>query len=88
MENLPDQFSSEFYDLQTQLLPSYHGVHQEFYNFITFYKLRPWIDLLHKLFIVLFDSVRPEGGHRRQLKHVGVVNKNNHKCICWLFFSF
>jgi hypothetical protein len=65
MENVPDQYSSRFYDLQTQLLPCYHGLHQEFYNFVTFYKLRPWSDSPHKLFIVLFDTLHPEDGHTR-----------------------
>jgi hypothetical protein len=46
----------------------------EFYNI---QKRSSSTDSPHQLFIVLFDTVQPEDGHRRQPKHVGVVNKQS-----------
>ena len=76
-ENLPDQYNSGFYDLQTQILPPYHDLHGEFYSFITFYILRSWTNLPQNPFIVLFDTVHPKDGLRRRPKPVGVVNKQS-----------
>jgi hypothetical protein len=49
-------------------------------------KLRSWTDSPHKLFLALFDTVHPEDGHSRQLKHVGVDNKQSQVPLLVFFF--
>ena len=44
---------------------------------MTLNKLKSWTDYPHKLLIALFDTAHPEDGHSRQLKHVGVDNKQS-----------